>query len=72
MSIPPGYGRIILHGPAGGRKRGRGYGLGTTSSAASAQRLELNFALVLFSARLGIQLLEGWVDVLEQNRLGLM
>lgn len=60
------------------RKRGRGqHEGGAHSSAASAGKLELNFVLVLISAneqkaRLEIQLLDGWVDVLEQNGLGLM
>lgn len=57
-----------------------GYGLGSTREEHIAQshllRLELNFVVVLISAneqkaRLEIQLL-GWVNVLEQNRLGLM
>lgn len=65
----------------GSRKRGCGVWTrqhkgGAHSSVPSASRLELNFVVVLISAneqkaRLEIQLL-GWVNVLEQNRLGLM
>lgn len=65
----------------GSRKRERGVWTGqheggAHSLAASAGRLELNFVLVLISAneekaRVEIQLLDGWVDVLEQNGLGL-
>lgn len=64
------------------RKRGRGVWTGqhkggAHSSVPSASRLEMNFVVVLISAneqkaRLEIQLLDGWVSVLEQNRLGLM
>ena len=66
----------------GSRKRGHGVWAGqheggAHSSATSAGRLELNFVLMLISAnenmaRLEIQLLDGWVDVLEQKGLGLM
>lgn len=79
-SISQGYASIIVVDRSGSRKSGTWTGQhkgGAHSSVPSARRLELNFEVVPISAneqkaKFEIQLLDGWVHVLEQNELGLM